>query len=173
VAAFLLMMYGLPGSGKSTIAAAFASEYDFVHLSIDKMRARIDASSYYNTRKYNRVLTVCMDEAADSVLRAGHSVVYDKNLNLYRLREGLRRMAAQHNAIAVVVHVKLDKQTAIERAVQRQTDFKYDKSPTELVNLMQGTAEPPRPDEPTIALDATRTITENVELLAKQLESLT
>lgn len=111
----LVLVGGLPGTGKTTIAEGLAAGAGWVHLSSDLTRKRlagIDADQHHadsfrtglyapdmTTRTYNAMLT-----DARTALTMGESVVIDASLVDRRWREQARSLA--HSAYADLVELQ-------------------------------------------------------------------
>lgn len=81
----LVVLCGLPGTGKSHFARELASRAPFVWLSSDRTRKLLVARPIYSRREHRRVFAA-MHVLTRGYLRDGHSVVFDAT----NLNEGVR-----------------------------------------------------------------------------------
>lgn len=121
----LVILVGIPGSGKSYFAKQLAPELGAVRLNGDSMKAAI-YGSYEIIRAKNLIKEAnqrgfaAIDYATEEVLRAGHSVVYDANNNKRVIRDKHRALAARQDAVAVVAWIRVPEAVAKERATTRE-----------------------------------------------------
>ena len=96
-AAFIVLVGGLPGTGKSSLAAALADRLPVVVLRTDEVRAgHAEPGGAYGEGRYAPTAIaqnyrVLLDQAAP-LLRSGESVVLDGSWS----RDDLRSLAAEH-----------------------------------------------------------------------------
>ena len=81
----LVVLCGLPGTGKSHFARELATRAPFVWLSSDRTRKLLVARPIYSRREHRRVFAA-MHVLTRGYLRDGHSVVFDAT----NLNEGVR-----------------------------------------------------------------------------------
>lgn len=123
----LVMLGGLPGSGKTAIATALAEQLPAIHLSSDRIRAELIESSTtfeaFGTGRYAPTVTDRvyreMLRRADEALRAGEHVLLDASWSSDGRRRTARRTAADTNAVAVELLIEADDPTAAERIGHR------------------------------------------------------
>lgn len=172
---YLFLMMGMPGSGKSFVAEWLSPKLHAVHLRSDDMRLAMFGEprlELHRNPAYRKQLYGAMDYAARQPLAAGHSVIYDANLNWRRSRARLRRMAEQYNATAVIIFLEMDTETAHQRVIERANHGGHPNFELSYVERMANNIEPPTADEPTITLDGKATDSEQQASFTKQLKSL-
>ena len=174
----LVLMFGLAGAGKSTVAAALAERLGAVRLRSDVERKRLFGASptartvpgLYSLdatrRTYER-----LQELAHEALGAGVSVVVDAASLRRSERDGMRAVAAQHGAdfTLLVCTAPPDVLQARLQLRQRANNDASDATP-EVLSFQQSVAEWPAEDE---AADTMRLNTDLPRLaLAVQTERL-
>ena len=134
----LVMMVGVPGSGKTTFAAPLAEMIGAYRLNMDLLRGEIygttdrqDQINYdkrarlglnreevqaFREQKRQRELEAFHEKLTNN-LRVGRSVVVDSSCDSRRKRDKLRRAAYQFGALPIVTWM----QTAYPRAIERAT----------------------------------------------------
>jgi len=124
----LLLMLGFPGSGKSYFAERLAREMSALHLNSDAMRLAIFGSRDETDRIYhsdyrpvlNTYTFGAMNYVAQSVLKAGSSVVYDANNNTRQERLEIIKSLNNSNVQVIVVWVQTSVDVAVRRSVKRR-----------------------------------------------------
>ncbi len=124
---FLIYFLGFPGSGKTTFARQLAQELHAVTLNSDALRVgmfgsleRIEDIRRTNTARLYDDVFGAMDYAAHQVLAAGHAVIYDAQQTKRDNRRNLERVAHESGAIPILVWIKTDRATALQRGQERQ-----------------------------------------------------
>jgi predicted kinase len=151
----LILMCGLSFAGKTTIARALATTYDWRYLSLDAINTErgiglegqpilIQEWEQTYAEAYRRV---------DECLRAGQSVVYDETNMLRVQRDQLRTIAAAYDVTTYVLYIATskaeaqrrwqDNRAAPQRGDVRDDDFAY----------VISHFEPPTEDEAVIRFD--------------------
>lgn len=124
----LIILYGFPGSGKSTFAKQFSEEIGAVHLHNDKVEAEL-FSDGTNDKK-----SPFVQYMTHELLQARVSVVYDGPAARTAERRSLRAIAASAKATTVLVWLQIDPDTAFARTQnrdRRKSEDKYAKEYTE------------------------------------------
>lgn len=151
----LVLMFGLAGAGKSTVAAALAERLGAVRLRSDVERKRLFGATptartvpgLYTLdatrRTYER-----LQELAHEALGAGVSVVVDA-ASLRRIeRDGMREVAAKHGAEFTLLVCTAPSAVLLERVQLRQrADNDASDATPEVLSFQQGVAEWPGDDE--------------------------
>lgn|SRR5512143_1588337 len=114
----LIIVCGLPGTGKTTLAQELARRRSAVLLSSDVIRKRIfPAPSYSEEEKatvYEEMARMCL-----VALKGGKNVVADATFYKEGLRERFRSMAAEAGTEAFVILCLLEEAEAEERLGRR------------------------------------------------------
>jgi len=115
----LVMLCGLPGTGKSTLARRLADGLPAVVVESDRVRQKLFARPAYTGQESQRVHQVC-HILIGWYLRHYYHVVYDAT-NLYEYHRGLiYRLAARSGACLVVVEVTASDDVVRKRLAPRR-----------------------------------------------------
>jgi predicted kinase len=115
---FLIMLYGLPGAGKTYFARQLSERMQLAHLQADRIRAELFEKPRYD-RQENEVVMQLMNYMAGEFLAAGMSVIYDANMMRGASRRQLRDLARQMRAQPVLVWFQIDADSAFQRNAKR------------------------------------------------------
>lgn len=117
----LVMLCGLPGTGKSTLARELAQRLPAVRIESDRIRRKLFASPVYTAEESQRVHIVC-HILIGWYLRHYYHVVYDAT-NLYEYhRHMVYRLAERSGARLVVAEVTASDQVIRARLAHRRQD---------------------------------------------------
>lgn len=115
----LVMLCGLPGTGKSTIAAELAHQLPAVVIESDRVRQRLFAPPAYTADESSNVHRVC-HTLMSWYLRHYYHVIYDAT-NLYEYhRQLVYRLAERSGGKLVVVEVTANDEVVRNRLEPRQ-----------------------------------------------------
>lgn len=110
----LVLVGGLPGSGKTTLAARLAAEHGWSHLSSDVVRDELDPPDRYSAASVDRVYGE-LAARAEGLLGDGRTVVLDASLGDAGQRARLRAVADRGAADLVEVRCTVPDPLAEER----------------------------------------------------------
>ncbi|MBI4595364.1 MAG: AAA family ATPase [Candidatus Tectomicrobia bacterium] len=123
----LVIMYGLPTSGKTFVAEALAKEYRFYHIMADKIRQDtfrgLEPAGFGKEIKYSRDASIMvyskMWEEASKQLALGNPVIVDGTFLLNEARQKFYFLASKLNATFVVLKCLCPEETIEKRMVKR------------------------------------------------------
>lgn len=125
-----IMLYGLPGSGKTFFARQLCDRLQAAHVNGDRIRYELFEQPRYDKQE-NDVINQLTTYIAEEFLQAGLSVVYDMNAMRLSQRRQLRDLARKAHAEPILVWIQIDAETAFRRATKRdrrRVDDKYSMS---------------------------------------------
>lgn len=142
--AFILLVYGLPGAGKTFFARQMAANLGIAHLQAARIRHELFKSPRYDDRE-NAVVNHLMDYMLGEFLSVGTSVVYDGDSMRRARRRHLRSITDRCGATLITVWLQIDLESAFNRVKnrdRRKVDDKFEPSmdrPTfeNYINLVQ------------------------------------
>jgi len=117
----LVVVCGLPGVGKSTVAAEVVERLGGELRRTDAVRKEIRAEPRYDREESRRVYARILDEARDD-LAANRNVVLDGTFQRARHREWVRDLADAVDCEFELVKVTCDESAAVERVAARDLD---------------------------------------------------
>ena len=114
----LILLSGLPGTGKSYLAAAIATRFGALVVRSDEVRKALVPAPQYTDRENGFVYLTCY-ALLDQLLRDGHAVVFDAT-NLQRSgRSKARRIATGAGAPMLLLVTTAPPEVVAERLRQR------------------------------------------------------
>lgn len=160
----IVVLLGLPGSGKTTFARQLAERIQGVTLSSDAMRLSIykTREAAQAARDEDRVLSNqyvfgALNYAARQALRAGHNVIFDAVVSHRSEREEKYEFAREFGAAAILVRIQVPREVSLRRMQERtptedQRQFHEEKA-IGVFNYFAQELEEPTPDEPVVYID--------------------
>lgn len=162
--ACLLIVAGLMGTGKSTLADALANSFAIDLLATDRIRrstfgASAEPLAYdqgiYDSQVRRRIYDELFRRAG-GLLAQGESVILDGTFLRQRLRQDAVQLARRHGAVPLCVWCQCPRETALSRITERtRIGRSHSEARADLYDQQAGEAEPPRPDEPALIVDTT------------------
>lgn len=114
----LLLLCGLPGSGKSYFAAALAQRIPLIILSSDRLRKLLIPRPRYSRGEHRRVFAAAHLLLAQ-LLAAGYAVVFDATNRTARARQPLYEVAEQAGAPLLIVEFTAPEEVIRQRLARR------------------------------------------------------
>src|SRR5262245_15192495 len=121
-AAGIVLLSGLPGTGKTTFARALVSGFGFHHIESDAVRRRVAARPSYTAHESACVFARVESEAR-AVLNAGGTPVVDATNLTSRDRRRFVRVARDFNARLVAVHLTAPEAVVRERLSRARAGY--------------------------------------------------
>lgn len=110
----LILLSGLPGSGKTTFASRLARELEFTTVESDAIRRSIAAEPDYTAAESARVFSIAEDRVAKA-LRRGRIALLDATNLTARDRRRFLRCAGRYDATVVAVRLTAPDETIRHR----------------------------------------------------------
>lgn len=121
----LILISGLPGTGKTTLARAYATAYRVVHLNSDVLREELGLRGQYLPEDKKKVYQALLHRTREALL-AGKDVIVDSTFFKSALREPFVAIAAECAVPLHWVEIKAAEQVISERVSQPRTDSEAD-----------------------------------------------
>ncbi len=134
----LVIVFGLPGSGKTTFARAFSGKTGLLHLNSDRLRRELGLMGRYRPEDKQRVYDALF-ERAEQALAAGQGVIVDGTFFTEALREPFRLLAERCAVPIRWVEVRASEATVRERMHTPRADSEAD---FEVYQKIKAAAEP-------------------------------
>lgn len=147
---------GLPGAGKTTLARTLQSITKSARLSSDDYRLLIFPEPSFTQTEHDNLYAL-IDHSVEHLLRAGHDVIYDANLNRRHHRQEKYDLAGKYGARVVLWWVKTPAELAKSRRIAEQDNLLLPAGETAeaMFERIAGIFEAPGKDEPYIEVDGT------------------
>ncbi len=117
----LLMMVGLPGTGKSSIVESLQKLMPHVVISTDGIRTQLRQRPTYTSAEMMLVYEVCY-HIIEQRLRQGQRIVFDASNYLAARRERVTRLAERNGAPVTVCYVQAAQDTIRQRLIDRNSE---------------------------------------------------
>jgi predicted kinase len=117
----LVLISGLPGSGKSYFGQELANAIDAVYLNSDKVRIQMNASGKYQEKDKLSVYRQMISEASKAI-DAGRHVVVDATFYKRSFRELFEKLAESRGTPQHIIEVRADEPT-IRRRLSSGREF--------------------------------------------------
>lgn len=121
----LIMVTGLPGSGKSYFARRLASEIDALYLSTDEIRRQVGLRGKYQVGDKLRVYEELLNRTISGIHHQ-QSVILDATFYLESVREQVYTLAEKLSCKLIIIHVFADEKLIIERLSKERKDSEAD-----------------------------------------------
>ncbi len=164
----LIIVSGLPGSGKSYFSRRLAERLPFPIIESDAMRQMLSPTPNYSQAESERLFRACHALISD-LLRKGISLIFDATNLIENHREQLYRIAERADAKLVLVRVEAPPELVRQRLERRQTEpDQNDKSDADwkVYQKMTVTAEKIRRNH--FAVDTSKDIAPAIEKIVRE-----
>ncbi|MBL7809963.1 MAG: AAA family ATPase [Saprospiraceae bacterium] len=121
----LVLIAGLPGTGKTTIARTFAAMSGAVHLNSDVLRKDLGLMGQYNEKEKQLVYKALLKCTEDG-LKEGKTVVVDSTFYLRSIREPFEFLAKTIDIPLIWVEIKAAERILQERLQKPRPDSEAD-----------------------------------------------
>jgi predicted kinase len=137
----LILISGLPGSGKTTLARAFSAKTGAHHLNSDLLRRELGLMGHYDPNDKEKVYASLLDQTK-TALTNGQHVVVDSTFYKESIRQPFRQLAADCPVPVRWVEVCAQESTIKERLKNPRPDSDADYAVYEKIK----NAEEPLPE---------------------------
>ena len=177
----IVVVGGLMGTGKSTLAATLADAIGVEVISTDHIRRTLlgtsPAPANFGEGNYQpelrRRVYENLFEQAESKLAAGESIVLDGTFLKRSLRERAYDLARRNGAACVYVQCSCPREEALARIQTRtKTGRSESEARVELFDQQAAELEPPCDREPTVMVDTTQLPAQQLRLVFDKMEAM-
>ncbi|MBL7805274.1 MAG: AAA family ATPase [Saprospiraceae bacterium] len=123
--AVLILVCGLPGTGKTTVASAFAAATGALHVNSDVLRKKLGLMGHYTPADKARVYEALIEEAK-TALMGKRPVIVDSTFYQEKIREPFRRLATDCGAELYWIMVGASEPVIRERVGKERADSEAD-----------------------------------------------
>ena len=121
----LIMIMGLPGSGKTYFAKALSSEIGAEHFNSDRIRKELTAKPQYSSEDKATVYEKMLDDVCKA-LSGGETVVVDATFSRVAYRSAYLQYTAENDIPVHVIYVKADESVIKVRVSKKRPDSDAD-----------------------------------------------
>lgn len=121
----LVMVMGLPGSGKSYFAKGLAKEIEAVHLGSDDLRKEMGLMGSYQIDNKLSVYEEMLNRAKE-IEKSGRSLVLDGTFYLQQVRDPFIFLAKSLSWKLSIIHIKADEALISKRLSKPREDSEAD-----------------------------------------------
>jgi predicted kinase len=121
----LLLIAGLPGTGKSTVARAFTERYGGAHINSDLLRQAMGLRGHYGPADKENVYQAMLDSARATLLD-GQSAVVDSTFYRADIRAPFEALARSCGVAFFWVEMRADENSIRERVEAPRPDSEAD-----------------------------------------------
>lgn len=123
----VLLLFGLPGSGKSFFSRQASETLNIPHISSDRIRYELFEKPSFSKEEQSIVQNIMLIMLED-YLKLGLSAIFDISINRLQDRRTMRDIIRKNNAQSVLIWLQADSETCFNRAKirdRRKADDKY------------------------------------------------
>lgn len=110
----IILVFGLPGTGKTYFSKHFADELGAVHLNTDIVREKLGFRGQYDEKTKQQVYNELFKQA-QLELKNDTDIIIDGTFHLHRRRKQVERLAAETNNRIYYIEIKADERTINKR----------------------------------------------------------
>ena len=121
----LILIFGPPGSGKSTVAKAYVARYGGKHINSDLIRGELGLRGHYQPGDKERVYAAMLERAEDT-LEAGETAVVDSTFYRENIRKPFELLAVRMGAPVFRVEIRATEETIRRRLQTPRPDSEAD-----------------------------------------------
>jgi predicted kinase len=110
----IILVLGLPGTGKTYFAEHLAKKLNAVHLNTDIVREKLNFKGHYDEKTKQQVYNELFKQA-QMEFKTGADVIVDGTFHLSRRREQLEELSKEENKKIFYIEMKASEKTARKR----------------------------------------------------------
>lgn len=134
----IIIVIGLPGTGKTYFAKYFAKETGAVHLNTDVVREKLGFKGDYDEKTKQQVYNELFKQAKIE-LQKGADIIVDGTFHQKRRRKQFERLAAEMSQDIYFIQLKVDEKTAKKRVNKER---KYSEAGPDVYDELKSGFEP-------------------------------
>ena len=164
----LVMICGLPGTGKSTLAKAVAEKIDAVYLNSDSIRLGMLEEREYTEEEKKQVYEAMFEKSGEE-LKKGKNVVLDATFYKKELREDAKETADEAGTKIFIIECVTHEDLLKERILKRKKEETESEADFEVYKKVKMQFEPIEGEH--LAVDTSMELERQIELVLAYLET--
>lgn len=128
----LIIVFGLPGTGKTTFATELAKELTIVHLNTDMIRHKLGKSAQYDTQTKSLIYREML-MLTELQLKKGNSVIVDGTFYKKSLREQYENLANIYAAEVKRIEMRAAEAIVLERLSEERRYSEADQTVYQII----------------------------------------
>lgn len=170
----IIVMLGVPGSGKSYFARQFSDMFSAPMVSFDRLRFELFAEPLFSKDEETIIERVAITQI-EELVKTKKTFMIDGGMNVRTSRAEVEKIAKQAGYGTLVIWVQTDEQTAQARSMRRNPSRLYDEynvslSP-EMHEKLARRMTPPSVREPLVVISGKHTYATQAKMILKKLVS--
>jgi predicted kinase len=121
----IIMIAGLPGSGKTFFASRLAEKISAEHVSSDALRKKMFASRNYSQEEKKKVYQKMLDYMAEAIFK-NKNIILDATFHKEALRELFFEKAKSFNTNIYIIEIVADFPLIRKRLIKKREDSEAD-----------------------------------------------
>lgn len=121
----LIMVMGLPGSGKTYFAKALAQEMAALHFNSDRIRKELDSRPGYSSKEKGHIYQVMYDRVCEGLLQ-GMSVIVDATFSKAVYRTPYLNWTVEHKIPTCMIMLEASERVIRTRVSKKRPDSDAD-----------------------------------------------
>lgn len=110
----IIIICGMPSTGKTLLSKQLAPEIDAIHLDTDQIRKNLGLQAQYDEASKDKVYNHMLNEAGE-LLTQKRIVIAEGTFHLKKRRDQIRELAEKNNSPCFFVELKAMEDTLVER----------------------------------------------------------
>ena len=158
----LVIIFGLPGTGKSFFGEQLSRQLDWIYINSDRIRQEMDMKGKYQSGDKKKVYEAVFQKAK-MFLKKNHNVILDATFSDRKQLAEAKKLAKNIGTELKLIEMKADKQTVEERVRSKR---KYSEAGIDVYKKIKCEFDPV--NEPHLELDTSNTSLQKLIEMAKQ-----
>ncbi len=138
----IILVFGLPATGKTYFAEHFAKKIKAVHVNTDIVREKLNFTGQYDEKTKQQVYNELFKQVQMEV-KKGADVIVDGTFHLKRRRDQLENLLAEENKKIRYIEIKADVKTVRRRLKKSR---KHSEADADVYETIKNEFEPPDKD---------------------------
>jgi predicted kinase len=121
----IIVVFGLPGTGKTRFSRQLANELNAVHLNTDIVRDELGKKGDYSEKSKQQVYDRMLEKSLKG-LDSGHNIILDGTFHKKERREKIKNIARKTGNDIFFIEMKASKQTVAGRLKKKRIHSEAD-----------------------------------------------